>query len=136
MTVRVAMNGFGRIGRMVFRALAESGRDDIEVVAINDLGSAEDNAHMLRYDSVHGPLNMDVAVSGDSMTVGGRSIKVLAERDPSGLPWGDLGVDIVAECTGIFSDRDKRLALRACNTAEDTIATLHGYVHDGQQTGT
>jgi glyceraldehyde 3-phosphate dehydrogenase len=107
MAVRVAMNGFGRIGRMVFRALVESGRDDIEVVAINDLGSAADNAHMLRFDSVHGPLNMDVSVTGDSMTVGGKTIKVLAERDPSNLPWGDLGVDIVAECTGIFSDRDK-----------------------------
>lgn len=107
MAVRVAMNGFGRIGRMVFRALVESGRDDIEVVAINDLGSAADNAHMLRFDSVHGPLNMDVSVTGDSMTIGGKTIKVLAERDPSNLPWGDLGVDIVAECTGIFSDRDK-----------------------------
>ena len=107
MAVRVAMNVFGRIGRMVFRALVESGRDDIEVVAINDLGSAADNAHMLRFDSVHGPLNMDVSVTGDSMTVGGKTIKVLAERDPSNLPWGDLGVYIVAECTGIFSDRDK-----------------------------
>jgi len=107
MAIRIAMNGFGRIGRMVFRALVESGRDDIEVVAINDLGSAEDNAHMLRFDSVHGRLPVDVDVSGDTMTVGGRSIKVLAERDPSDLPWGDLGIDIVAECTGIFSDKDK-----------------------------
>lgn len=107
MTVRVAMNGFGRIGRMVFRAMAESGRDDFEVVAINDLGSADANAHLLRYDSVHGPLPMDVSVSGDTMTAGNRKVKVLAERDPSNLPWKDLGVDIVAECTGIFSDRDK-----------------------------
>lgn len=107
MAVRIAMNGFGRIGRMVLRALAESGRDDIEVVAINDLGSPEDNAHLLRFDSVHGPLHMNVAVSGDSMSVGDRKIKVLAERDPSKLPWADLDVDIVAECTGIFSDRDK-----------------------------
>ncbi len=110
MAVRVAMNGFGRIGRMVFRALMESGRSDIEVVAINDLGSAEANAHLLCFDSVHGPLNMDVAASGDSMTVGSKSVKVLAERDPSALPWGELGVDIVAECTGIFSDRDKAAA--------------------------
>lgn len=107
MTVRVAMNGFGRIGRMVFRAMAESGRDDFEVVAINDLGSADANAHLLRYDSVHGPLPMDVSVTGDSMSVGNRTVKVLAERDPSNLPWKDLGIDIVAECTGIFSDRDK-----------------------------
>ena len=107
MAVRIAMNGFGRIGRMVLRALAESGRDDIEVVAINDLGSPEDNAHLLRFDSVHGPLHMDVAVAGDSMSVGDRKIKVLAERDPSKLPWADLDIDIVAECTGIFSDRDK-----------------------------
>ena len=107
MAVRIAMNGFGRIGRMVLRALAESGRDDIEVVAINDLGSPEDNAHLLRFDSVHGPLHMNVAVAGDSMTVGDRQINVLAERDPSKLPWADLDVDIVAECTGIFSDRDK-----------------------------
>ncbi len=107
MAVRIAMNGFGRIGRMVLRALAESGRDDIEVVAINDLGSPEDNAHLLRFDSVHGPLHMDVSVAGDSMSVGDRKIKVLAERDPSKLPWADLDIDIVAECTGIFSDRDK-----------------------------
>ena len=107
MTVRVALNGFGRIGRMVFRALIESKRTDIEVVAINDLGPPESNAHMLRYDSVHGPLPYDVTVSGDSLNVAGRSFKVLKERDPAKLPWRDLKVDIVAECTGIFTDRDK-----------------------------
>ena len=110
MAVRVAMNGFGRIGRMVFRALAESGRTDFDVVAINDLGSADANAHLLRYDTVHGPLPMDVSVDGDVMTVGNIKTQVLAERDPSALPWADLGIDIVAECTGIFSDRDKAAA--------------------------
>ena len=110
MAVRVAMNGFGRIGRMVFRALAESGRTDFDVVAINDLGSADANAHLLRYDTVHGPLPMDVAVNGDVMTVGKIKTQVLAERDPAALPWADLGIDIVAECTGIFSDRDKAAA--------------------------
>ena len=110
MAVRVAMNGFGRIGRMVFRALAESGRTDFEVVAINDLGSADANAHLLRYDTVHGPLPLDVDVSGDVMTVGKIKTQVLAERDPAALPWADLGIDIVAECTGIFSDRDKAAA--------------------------
>ncbi|MDX2221819.1 MAG: type I glyceraldehyde-3-phosphate dehydrogenase [Rhodospirillaceae bacterium] len=107
MAVRVALNGFGRIGRMVFRALIESRRSDIEVVAINDLGPAESNAHLLKYDSVHGPLPADVAVVGDTLSVAGRSFKVLAERDPSKLPWADLKVDIVAECTGIFADKDK-----------------------------
>ncbi len=110
MAVRVAMNGFGRIGRMVLRALAESGRTDFDVVAINDLGSADANAHLLRYDTVHGPLPMDVAVNGDVMTVGKIKTQVLAERDPAALPWADLGIDIVAECTGIFSDRDKAAA--------------------------
>jgi glyceraldehyde 3-phosphate dehydrogenase len=139
MAVRIAMNGFGRIGRMVLRALAESGRDDLEVVAINDLGSAEDNAHLLRFDSVHGPLHMNVAVAGDSMTVGDRKIKVLAERDPSKLPWADLDVDIVAECTGIFSDRDKasvhlkagakRVLVSAPSKGAD-LTVVYGVNHD------
>ncbi|WP_043646049.1 type I glyceraldehyde-3-phosphate dehydrogenase [Caenispirillum salinarum] len=107
MAVRVAINGFGRIGRLVLRALIESGRSDVEVVAINDLGSAEANAHLLKYDSVHGILPAEVSVEGDSMVIGGTSIKVIAERDPSKLPWKDLNVDIVAECTGIFSDAEK-----------------------------
>jgi glyceraldehyde 3-phosphate dehydrogenase len=107
MAVRVAINGFGRIGRLVLRALIESGRSDVEVVAINDLGSAEANAHLLKYDSVHGILPAEVSVEGDTMVIGSTAIKVIAERDPSKLPWGDLNVDIVAECTGIFSDADK-----------------------------
>jgi len=107
MAVRIAINGFGRIGRLVFRALVESGRDDLEVVAINDLGSAEANAHLVKYDSVHGMLREDVSVDGDILKVGNRSIKVVAERNPADLPWKELDIDICMECTGIFSDRDK-----------------------------
>ncbi|WP_404384422.1 type I glyceraldehyde-3-phosphate dehydrogenase [Caenispirillum salinarum] len=107
MAVRVAINGFGRIGRLVLRALIESGRSDVEVVAINDLGSAEANAHLLKYDSVHGILPAEVSVEGDSMVIGSTSIKVIAEKDPTKLPWKDLNVDIVAECTGIFTDAEK-----------------------------
>ncbi|TCS63138.1 type I glyceraldehyde-3-phosphate dehydrogenase [Varunaivibrio sulfuroxidans] len=107
MAVRVAINGFGRIGRLAFRALVESGRTDIEVVGINDLGSVDANAHLLKYDSVHGTLPADVHVEGDSMVVNGKKTRVIAERDPSALPWADLNVDIVYECTGIFTARDK-----------------------------
>ncbi|MDX1581800.1 MAG: glyceraldehyde 3-phosphate dehydrogenase NAD-binding domain-containing protein, partial [Alphaproteobacteria bacterium] len=110
MAVRVAINGFGRIGRLVLRAVLESGKDDIEVVAINDLGSVEDNAYLLKRDSVHGPLPYDVKVSGDSIDAGRGAMKVLAERDPAKLPWGELGVDIAFECTGLFTERDKAAA--------------------------
>ena len=105
MAVKVAINGFGRIGRLVLRAILESGRRDIEVVGINDLGSAEDNAHLLRYDSVHGRMPAEVKVKGDVMTIGASAIKVTAERDPAKLPWKTLGVDIALECTGHFTDR-------------------------------
>ncbi len=108
MTVRVAINGFGRIGRLVFRALAESGRTDVTVVGINDLGSPEDNAHLLKYDSVHGIFPGDIKVEGDKMFVGKLpAIKVTAERDPTKLPWKELGVDVALECTGIFTARAK-----------------------------
>ncbi|MBB4197415.1 type I glyceraldehyde-3-phosphate dehydrogenase [Rhodoblastus sphagnicola] len=107
MTVKVAINGFGRIGRNVLRAIVESGRKDIQVVALNDLGSVETNAHLLRYDSVHGRFPGVVKVEGDSIDVGTGPIKVLAVRNPAELPWGALGVDIVMECTGIFTARDK-----------------------------
>ncbi len=107
MTVRVGINGFGRIGRNVLRAIVENNRKDVSVVAINDLVDVKTNVHLLKYDSVHGPLHADVRVEGNTFDVGHGPIKVLAERDPSKLPWGDLGVDIVMECTGIFSDRDK-----------------------------
>jgi len=110
MTVRVAINGFGRIGRNVLRAIIESGRTDIEVVGINDLGPVETNAHLFRYDSVHGRFNGNVTVNGDSIDVGRGPIKVSAERDPAKLPWAALKVDIAMECTGIFTDRAKAAA--------------------------
>ena len=103
MAVRVAINGFGRIGRNILRAIYESKRTDIEVVAINDLGPVETNAHLLRYDSVHGRFPGTVTVEGDSISLGNGKIKVTAVRDPSTLPWKDLGIDIAMECTGIFS---------------------------------
>ncbi len=106
MAVRVAINGFGRIGRLVLRGIIESGRSDIEVVAINDLGSVDMNAHLLRYDSTHGRFPHDVKVDGDSMEAGKGVMKVTAERDPAKLPWGELNVDIAFECTGFFVDRD------------------------------
>jgi len=107
MTVRVAINGFGRIGRLVLRSALESKRKDVEFVAINDLGSAEANAHLLKYDSVHGTFPGEIGVKGDAITVGDGAIKVTAERDPSKLPWKTLGVDLVMECTGIFTKRDQ-----------------------------
>ena len=106
MTVRLAINGFGRIGRLVMRSIIESGRKDVRIVGINDLGSAEMNGHLLKYDSVHGVLNEDVKVDGDTIDVGYGPIKVSAERDPENLPWGDIGVDIAMECTGFFTKRD------------------------------
>ena len=108
MAVKVAISGFGRIGRNVLRALAENKRHDVHVVAINDLGSAEENAHLFKYDSVHGRFPGEVSVGKGTIDVGlGYPIKVLAEKDPKKLPWKDLGVDIVMECTGIFTDKDK-----------------------------
>jgi glyceraldehyde 3-phosphate dehydrogenase len=107
MTVKVAINGFGRIGRNVLRAIVESGRTDIEVAAVNDLGPVETNAHLTRYDSVHGRFPGTVTVKGDTIDVGRGPIKVTAERDPKALPWGELGVDVALECTGIFTARDK-----------------------------
>ncbi|MDB5522892.1 MAG: type glyceraldehyde-3-phosphate dehydrogenase [Rhizobium sp.] len=108
MVVKVGINGFGRIGRNVLRAIIESGRTDIEVVAINDLGPVETNAHLMRYDSVHGRFPGTVTVSGDTINVGQGPIKVTAVRDPKDLPWAD--VDIAMECTGIFTTRDKAAA--------------------------
>ena len=107
MAVRVAINGFGRIGRLAFRAIAESGRTDVEVVAINDLGSPAANAHLLKFDSVHGIFPGEISATENSITVNGKTIKVLAERDPHNLPWKDMNVDIVYECTGIFTDAEK-----------------------------
>jgi len=110
MAVRVAISGFGRIGRNILRAIVEAKRTDVEVVAINDLFSAKDNAHLLRHDSVHGRFPGEVSVAGDSINVGHGPIKVLAERDPHKLPWKALDIDVVMECTGIFTDRDKAAA--------------------------
>ena len=109
MAIRVAINGFGRIGRNVLRAIAESGRTDIEVVGINDLGPVETNAHLLRFDSVHGRFPGEVTVKGDTISVGNGAIKVTAIKDPNTLPWKDLGVDIALECTGIFTAKEKAL---------------------------
>ena len=108
--VRVAINGFGRIGRNIVRAIYESGRKDIDVVAVNDLGPVETNGHLLRYDSVHGRFPHAVTVKGDSISIGTDTFKVTAIKDPSQLPWKDLGVDIALECTGIFTSKDKASA--------------------------
>ncbi|MDF1778646.1 MAG: type I glyceraldehyde-3-phosphate dehydrogenase [Rhizobiaceae bacterium] len=120
MTVKVAINGFGRIGRNVLRAIIESGRTDIEVVAINDLGPVETNAHLMRYDSVHGRFPGTVTVDGDTIDVGRGPIKVTAIRDPKELPWGD--VDIAMECTGIFTSRDKA-ALHLANGSKRVLVS-------------
>jgi glyceraldehyde 3-phosphate dehydrogenase len=139
MTVRVAINGFGRIGRNILRSLVEHGRTDIEVVAINDLGPVETNAHLFRYDSVHGRFAGEVKVDGDTIDVGRGRIKVTAVRDPAELPHRDLGVDIAFECTGIFTTRDKASAHLAagakrvlvsapCDNADKTI--VYGVNHN------
>ena len=137
MTVKVAINGFGRIGRNVLRAIIESGRTDIEVVALNDLGPVETNAHLVRYDSVHGKFPGTVTVSGDTIDVGRGPMRVTAIRDPKELPWSD--VDIALECTGLFTTRDKAAAHLAngskrvivsapCDNADKTI--VYGVNHD------
>ena len=110
MSVRVAINGFGRIGRNVLRAIVEAGRSDIEVVAVNDLGPVETNAHLLRFDSVHGRFPGKVAVDGDSIDCGTGKIKVTAVKDPTQLPWKELGIDIALECTRIFTSKEKAAA--------------------------
>ncbi|MFL5081804.1 MAG: type I glyceraldehyde-3-phosphate dehydrogenase [Microvirga sp.] len=110
MTVKVAINGFGRIGRNILRAIVESGRKDIEVVAVNDLGPVETNAHLLRFDSVHGRFPSEVTVEGDSIVVDGHKIRVTAIKNPAELPHRELGVDIAMECTGIFTAKDKAKA--------------------------
>ena len=139
MTLRVAINGFGRIGRLVLRSIVEHQRGDIEVVAINDLGPVETNAHLLRYDSVHGRFPATVTVTGDSIDVGYGPIKVTAIRDPAQLPHKELGVDIALECTGLFTKKDKAAAHLAagarkvlvsapCDGADKTI--VFGVNHD------
>src|SRR5512136_952623 len=139
MAVRVAINGFGRIGRNILRAIAESGRKDIEVVGINDLGPVETNAHLLRFDSVHGRFPGEVTVKGDTISIGNGAIKVTAVKDPTTLPWKDLGVDIAMECTGIFTAKDKALmhltagakrVLVSAPAAGPDLTVVYGVNHD------
>ena len=139
MTTKAAINGFGRIGRLVLRALHESGRTEIAVVAINDLGPVKANAHLLKHDSVHGPFPGTITTGPDWMDLGRGRIKVLAERDPSKLPWKDLGVEIVLECTGIFTKREqaemhlkagaRRVLVSAPADGAD-ITVVYGVNHD------
>ncbi|MBA3581559.1 MAG: type I glyceraldehyde-3-phosphate dehydrogenase [Gammaproteobacteria bacterium] len=111
MSIKVAINGYGRIGRNVLRALYEANRtQQIQVVGINDLGNAETNAHLTRYDTAHGRFPGDVKVDGDYLIINGDRIRVFAERDPAKLPWGELGVDVVLECTGLFTSKEKASA--------------------------
>jgi glyceraldehyde 3-phosphate dehydrogenase len=144
MAVKIAISGFGRIGRNVLRAIAEAKRRDVSVVAINDLFSAKDNAHLLKYDSVHGRFPGEVRVENDTLDIGTGPIKVLAERDPKKLPWKALGIDIVMECTGIFTDRDKaayhleagakRVLVSAPSKGAD-LTVVYGVNHDKLQPG-
>ncbi len=139
MAVRVAINGFGRIGRLVLRGIYESGRDDIEVVAINDLGPVETNAHLLQFDSVHGRFPHEVKVVGENLDIGRGQIRVTSERNPADLPWGEMDVDIALECTGIFTARDKaamhleagakRVLVSAPATNAD-LTVVYGVNHD------
>ncbi|MEO0411930.1 MAG: type I glyceraldehyde-3-phosphate dehydrogenase [Pseudomonadota bacterium] len=144
MTTKVAINGFGRIGRLVLRGIIESGRTDIEVVGINDLGDADFNSYLLRRDSVHGPLKADVSAEGDAILVNGKSIKVSAERDPAALPWSALDVDIALECTGLFTQRDKAAAhlkagakkvLISAPGKEVDLTVVYGVNHDKLEAG-
>ena len=127
MTIKVAINGFGRIGRNVFRALYESGKQDqFEVVAVNDLGDASTNAHLLQYDTAHGRFSQSVTVEEDYFMVGETRVRVLAERDPSQLPWSELGVDVVMECTGLFASKEKASAHLAAGARKVIISAPGG----------
>jgi glyceraldehyde 3-phosphate dehydrogenase len=139
MSVRLAINGFGRIGRLVLRAIHEAGREDIEVVAINDLGPVDANAHLLRYDSVHGPFPGEVKASENTIDIGRGPIKVTAEREPAKLPWGDLGVDVALECTGLFTKREMaakhleagaRKVLISAPAGDADLTVVYGVNHD------
>jgi glyceraldehyde 3-phosphate dehydrogenase len=142
MAVRVAINGFGRIGRLVLRAIMESGRKDIEVVGINDLGPVATNAHLFRHDTVHGAFRGEVKTKEDGMDVGRGFMKVTAERDPAKLPWKELGVEIAFECTGLFTDKEKaskhieagakRVLISAPGTNSD-LTVVYGVNHDKLQ---
>ncbi len=139
MTVRLAINGFGRIGRNVLRAIHESGRDDVQVVGLNDLGPVDTNAHLLKYDSVHGPFPGEVTVGENSIDIGAGPIKVVAERDPAKLPWGELGVDVALECTGLFANREAaakhleagaRKVLISAPAGDADLTVVYGVNHD------
>src|ERR1700738_48904 len=139
MAIRVAINGFGRIGRNVLRAIYESGRKDIEVVAVNDLGPVETNAHLLRFDSIHGRFPGEVKIQGDSIDCGTGKIKVTAIKDPGQLPWKELGIDIALECTGIFTSKEqasvhlqagaKRVLVSSPSEGAD-LTVVYGVNHD------
>jgi glyceraldehyde 3-phosphate dehydrogenase len=139
LAIRIGINGFGRIGRLVLRAAAEAGRNDVQVVGVNDLGPVETNAHLLRHDSVHGRFPGEVRVDGDSIDVGAGPIKVGAERDPAKLPWRALGVDVALECTGIFNKREAaaahldagaRKVLVAAPASGADLTVVYGVNHD------
>ncbi len=126
MAIKVAINGYGRIGRNVLRAVYESGRTDVQIVAVNDLGDANTNAHLTQYDTAHGKFPGQVSVDGDAMVVNGDRIRVLAERDPSKLPWGELGVDVVHESTGFFASKEKASAHLAGGAKKVVISAPGG----------
>ncbi|TXL10403.1 erythrose-4-phosphate dehydrogenase, partial [Methylococcaceae bacterium CS2] len=127
MAIKVAINGYGRIGRNVVRAIYEANRTgEVEVVAINDLGDAETNAHLTQYDTVHGKFPFEVNVEGDYIVINGDKIRVLAERDPAKLPWAELGVDVVHECTGFFATKEKASAHLAAGAKKVIISAPGG----------
>ncbi len=139
MTVKVSINGFGRIGRLVLRSIMESGRNDVSVVGINDLATSEANAHLLKYDSVHGRFDGEIKVSGNKLIVNGHEILMTQVRDPAQLPWKDLGVDVAMECTGIFTSKEgamkhvaagaRKVLISAPGTDED-LTVVYGVNHD------
>ncbi|HEX4329922.1 MAG TPA: type I glyceraldehyde-3-phosphate dehydrogenase, partial [Burkholderiales bacterium] len=132
MTIKVAINGYGRIGRNILRAHYEGGKKhDIQIVAINDLGDVKTNVHLTKYDTAHGPFPGTVTVDGEYMVVNGDKIKVLANRDPSKLPWGELGVDVVLECTGFFTTKEKASAHLAGGAKKVIISAPGGKDVDG-----
>ena len=143
MAIKLGINGFGRIGRLVFRAILERGTADFDIVGVNDLTDAATLAHLLKYDSVHGRLNLDVRAEGDEIVVGNDRFKVFAEKDPANLPWGDLGCDVVIESTGLFTDRAgaqkhldagaKKVIISAPAKGEDLTVVLG--VNDDKLTG-
>jgi glyceraldehyde 3-phosphate dehydrogenase len=130
MAIKLGINGFGRIGRLVLRAILERGLDTFDVVAVNDLTDAATLAHLFKYDSVHGVFPGKVSVEGDHLVIGNDKFRVFSERDPAQLPWGDLGVDIVLECTGIFVERE-RASAHLSDGAKKVLISAPGKKVDG-----